>query len=792
MISILLLLTFTRIIASEGLHGEYEFLGCWKSRRRSAIGNSPKNEDSAFGPIFKKLSSSSNREQACAKAAAKKGLDSFVIAHNECRGDQHTGLRFRRHGKSNKCDHSKMGHSARSGRVYVRGGLYSQHDANDVQMSLISERMSSNEGTKREFHTEQSVKDGGTEIVRKDVILLNKFFKKIYGNVDENSASSESNTAFADNDNFHSYHGDEADTYETIEKQAKRSSKKENLLVNPGFEEPITHGTWNCLGELNHGTGGIMIRTSKYTRTGKFAGVCHSRVGSWAGPGQFVGHVVKPGHAYSVRGFTRLMNASDVDLYHIELWVRYQEKDAKNGTETRIIIAKRDKLNNNKGWQEWNAQFFLPSRKNGFRYVQILFKGPKHHVDIVIDDMVLEELPLEKDWLQEVKARTEKLRKRDVTIRLRFDSNVISPEQLSTIRVKVEQKRHHFGFGSAVNHSPLEDNAEYRDFFMKNFEWGVPESAMKWPIMEEKKGDHKHTDMDNFIKTLHKYNISMRGHCLFWAVESEVPKWLNKLSKKDLLKEMQKRLNDTVCKYKKRIAHWDVNNEMLHGSYFADKLGPKIRDWMYKRVYKRDPNSKLFVNEFDVVANGIYTQAYLEQIEGFKRRRIPVHGIGVQGHFLGWTHPSILQERFDILAKAGIPIWITELDVLEHNETKRADTLEHIMRVAFGHPAVSGIILWAFWSNAAWRGADTALIDDDFSVNKVGQRYLDLRKEWKTKLTLAPSLVLETSCDFKFRAYHGIHDVTVTFPDGQQIINEIKVSPKRQALLVEINTHVDG
>ena len=42
------------------------------------------------------------------------------------------------------------------------------------------------------------------------------------------------------------------------------------------------------------------------------------------------------------------MNASDVDLYHIELWVRYQEKDVKNGTETRVIIAKRDKLNNSK------------------------------------------------------------------------------------------------------------------------------------------------------------------------------------------------------------------------------------------------------------------------------------------------------------------------------------------------------------------------------------------------------------------------------------------------------------
>ena len=49
--------------------------------------------------------------------------------------------------------------------------------------------------------------------------------------------------------------------------------------------------------------------------------------------------------------------------------------------------------------------------------MQVLFKGPKNHIDIVIDDMVLEELPLEEDWLQEIKARTDKLRKRDVTIK---------------------------------------------------------------------------------------------------------------------------------------------------------------------------------------------------------------------------------------------------------------------------------------------------------------------------------------------------------------------------------------
>ena len=34
-----------------------------------------------------------------------------------------------------------------------------------------------------------------------------------------------------------------------------------------------------------------MSRTVKYRRSGKYAGVCHSRIGFWAGPGQFVGEL---------------------------------------------------------------------------------------------------------------------------------------------------------------------------------------------------------------------------------------------------------------------------------------------------------------------------------------------------------------------------------------------------------------------------------------------------------------------------------------------------------------------
>ena len=53
---------------------------------------------------------------------------------------------------------------------------------------------------------------------------------------------------------------------------------------------------------------------------------------------------------------------------------------------------------------------------------------------------------------------------------------------------------------------------------------------------------------------------------------------------------------------------WDVNNEMLHGSYFADREGLAIRDWMYSAAGKIDPDVDLFVNDFDVVENGQLTQ----------------------------------------------------------------------------------------------------------------------------------------------------------------------------------------
>lgn len=47
---------------------------------------------------------------------------------------------------------------------------------------------------------------------------------------------------------------------------------------------------------------------------------------------------------------------------------------------------------------------------------------------------------------------------------------------------------------------------------------------------------------------------------------------------------------------------------MLHGWFYSDRLKPGIRNWMFKVAHNTDPNAKLFVNDFDVLATPTYTQ----------------------------------------------------------------------------------------------------------------------------------------------------------------------------------------
>ena len=78
------------------------------------------------------------------------------------------------------------------------------------------------------------------------------------------------------------------------------------------------------------------------------------------------------------------------------------------------------------------------------------------------------------------------------------------------------------------------------------------------------------------------------------------------------------------------VEAWDVNNEMIHGSFFVDQSGdPGIRVEMFQRAAERSPKLLLFVNDYNIIA-GTEAATYSSLIQDLLDQGAPVSAIGVQ------------------------------------------------------------------------------------------------------------------------------------------------------------------
>ena len=86
----------------------------------------------------------------------------------------------------------------------------------------------------------------------------------------------------------------------------------------------------------------------------------------------------------------------------------------------------------------------------------------------------------------------------------------------------------------------------------------------------------------------------------------------------------------------------------------------------------------------------------------------------------------------DRLAKLGLPIEATELDIVTGDEQLQADYLRDHLIAFFSHPATTGVVMWGFWEGRHWRPS-AALWRRDWSIKPNGKAWTDLvRHQWWT------------------------------------------------------------
>jgi endo-1,4-beta-xylanase len=507
--------------------------------------------------------------------------------------------------------------------------------------------------------------------------------------------------------------------------------QNENLAPNPGFEDGTTTG-WYPFCE-----GCTLEATTADARTGNYSGFISERNEEWNGPGLDLLPICENGETYKISVWVKLANAQTDNF---KATVKKVDADG----ESYEILATKDITNSS--WTEMSGYYTLAISGTLEELVMYVEDVPPERTYYVDDAEVIHQ---SGDWLEEANNRIEEIRKRDVVLKVVDSSG--SPVNSGSIQVR--QIRHHFAFGSALAEQ-INSNATYADFFKNHFEWAVFENETKWYSNEKSQGSVSYSTPDQMYEFCEQNNIKVRGHCIFWAVEDYIQDWVKNLSTQQLRSAVESRLDSVVTHYKGKFLHWDVNNEMLHGSFYKDRLGDSIIAWMFQETNRLDPDCLLFVNDYNVVAFG-ETDLYIAQIQDLLDQGAPIHGIGVQCHFSDEINPFIVYDRIDKLANAfNLPIWCSEFDAENSNENIRADLFETFYRIAFSHPAVEGIMMWGFWAGRHWKGADAAIVNQDWTINTAGRRYFDLIDEWTTSTSGNLS-----NGEFSFRGFHGEYEV---------------------------------
>lgn len=376
--------------------------------------------------------------------------------------------------------------------------------------------------------------------------------------------------------------------------------------------------------------------------------------------------------------------------------------------------------------------------------------------------------------INQLESRIRKIRMGDLQIKVIDDKQ--SP--IADAEVVIKQMSHTFQFGTSLRTEMFHDNVEksaqtkYLQIAKELANSSVHEDALKWYSTEPNRGKVNYVDADRILAWSDRnYPLPMRGHNLFWEVERWNQSWLQQLKATDLRQAVRKRAIEICTRYRGRIAEYDVLNEMLHGNFFRNRLGDRIVDDMFAGCAKADPKARLYLNEYDIL-NGKLVDAYTKQVRTLLARGVPVGGIGIQAHIRENISVAQMQSSIDTLAKLGLPIKITEVSVLADTESRKAQVLTDLYRVAFAHPAVKGITLWGFWEGAAWE-PKTALYDRQFKPLSSALAYRKLvLEQWRTNTSGITGNKGDRTGIYSTRAFFGTYQVTVKSGDRniQQMI----------------------
>lgn len=286
--------------------------------------------------------------------------------------------------------------------------------------------------------------------------------------------------------------------------------------------------------------------------------------------------------------------------------------------------------------------------------------------------------------------------------------------------------------GAAVDPRRFAEPA-YAATLAREFNMIEAENVMKWGGIRPDRKTFDFTPGDKVVAFARTHKMKVRGHTLLWSEYN--PAWLTGgRFTPDQLRSMLRQHITTVMKhYAGRVFAWDVVNESFDANgevepsiwydspgIGLDGEGTAYIEQAFRWARAADPKALLFYNDYDVEGINAKSDAVYRMVKDFKRRGVPIDGVGLQAHIFDLSAKDLATFSLNIkrFVDLGVQIHITEMDVglpvdADGNPTnqadvaRQADIYRRVSTACLQQTGCTAVQTWGFTDKYTWIPAHT-------------------------------------------------------------------------------------
>ncbi|HYG79719.1 MAG TPA: endo-1,4-beta-xylanase [Pyrinomonadaceae bacterium] len=272
------------------------------------------------------------------------------------------------------------------------------------------------------------------------------------------------------------------------------------------------------------------------------------------------------------------------------------------------------------------------------------------------------------------------------------------------------------------------DEAEYASTLAREFNMVEAENVMKWGTIRPDRATFNFGPGDEVVAFGRRHGMKVRGHTLLWSEYN--PAWLinGNFTPEQLNTILREHITKVMKHYAGKVFAWDVVNEsfLADGTvepsvwYDSPGIGFKGKGTAYieqafRWARRADPKALLFYNDYDTEAINAKSDAVYEMVKDFRRRGVPIDGVGIQAHIFKLDPKEFESVRANIarLAALGLQVHITEMDValnvdaegrlLDQADLERqAEMYRLIAAACFEQPRCTAFMTWGVTDKYSW------------------------------------------------------------------------------------------